>query len=158
MDITDQVIAAAADGSTELELFRNLYLLGLVRLNMVDDPSYTFADLCGDTYNPEVNTDIDPAQLAKEKAAFRRRVNREGVHGVLLEVRTSPAAEWEGVPGNVVDSIWGFVGLDFLGSGYEGDMIQAAIDWAADNVAPGYIRRCADLVEKLFNVLSEKGV
>jgi hypothetical protein len=153
MDITQEVFRAVSDGSGRMELFRNMYELGFVRLAMHDDPTFTFADLCGDCYSPEVNPDIPAEQLAKEKAAFRRRVNREGVHGVCVEVRENPQSEWGQVGGNVVDSIWGFVGLDFIGSGYEMDLINTAADWALENVNLAFVERvvaCAKLQAQLI--------
>ena len=68
---------------------------------------YTMEDLKGDSYNPQVNSDIDPAVLKAEELAFEELVNREGVYGYTLEY-------WDATP-NVgwkhVDSCWGFVGM-----------------------------------------------
>lgn len=158
MDITEKVLAAVADGSGHLAIFRDLYLLGLVRIRLERDTTNNFQDLCGDCYSPTANPEIDPAQLKREKDNFRRRVNREGVHGAIIEVRQFPNEEWADLPGDSVSSIWGFVGFDFIGSGYEADMIRAAVDWAKDNVAPEIFVKRAELIRELFQHLAEAGV
>lgn len=80
-----------------------------------EDLDYTFADACGDTYNPAANPDIDPAQLKKEQIAFKRRFNKERVWGVGLSISGKP---------DYSTFIWGFVGDDFTGSGYDVELIE----------------------------------
>ena len=82
---------------TENKSYRILELL---------DECFNVDDLMGDTYNPEVNADIAPDLLARDKAKFIRQVNEEGVFGYVLE-------KWNPAPGvgyEHVDSCFGFVG------------------------------------------------
>lgn len=134
-DVTSCILAANdvehADSVQKLAYYHHL---GLFRVRAVPDEDYTFADLCGDTYNPEACPDIPAAQLAKEKKAFRSRVSRQGVWGFILEVRGSSAVAW-GVPGESLDSMWGFVGADFVGSGYDHDFLVTALDWLEEHKA-----------------------
>jgi hypothetical protein len=125
-DITRAVLLANT-GEYPVNTLAYYHKLGLFRIRAVADPSYRFEDLCGDTYKPEANPDIDPKQLAREKATFRSRVNRMGVWGVLVEVRPSREIEWRDLGPEALDSIWGFVGGDFIGSGYDGDLLSEAM-------------------------------
>jgi hypothetical protein len=132
-DVTACILAANdaehADSTQRLAYYHHL---GLFRIRAEPDTDYSFADLCGDTYNPEACPDIPPAQLAREKATFRSRVSRQGVWGFVLEVRKSSADAW-GVPGEHLDSLWGNVGADFVGSGYDHDFLVNALDWLEEN-------------------------
>lgn len=87
----------------------------------IKDSDYSFTDLCGDTYCPEVNNDIDPAQLKREKEAFVRRVKKEGVYGCGLALN-----------GDLIHAfmVWGFVGNDYLGSGYDSEHLSELLDRA----------------------------
>lgn len=80
----------------------------------VKDEHYRLDDLLGDTYDPEVNFDIAPDQLKKERAKEVRRIREKGVWGCGLALN--------GVPlyGSFV---WGFVGDDYIGSGYDQEII-----------------------------------
>lgn len=76
------------------------------RILEIPDHDACMEDLKGDTYNPKVNPDIDPAKLAEEERHFEDLVNREGVYGYVLE-------RWNPEPGKGyehIDSCWGFVG------------------------------------------------
>ena len=126
MNITNKVLNSKTVTLEPREVVRvdAAIALGLLEIVMVDDPDYDFENLCGDTYNPDVNPDINPEQLNKEKHEFKRRVNREGVFGVVLKCRSLPSSEW-----TEIETIWGFVGEDFIGSGYDNDFINTAHDW-----------------------------
>jgi hypothetical protein len=100
------------------------FTLGLFRIVLVDDETYNFNDLCGDMFNPEAHPDIDPTVLARQKRAYRARVTREGVYGAVMQVRNTPTGEWVDI-----ESIWGNVGEDFIGSGYDIDFLSCADDW-----------------------------
>lgn len=76
------------------------------RIIEILDDIFTMSDLEGDTYNPEINTDISAEQLLKEQRAFRSKVTNEGVWGYVLE-KWNPAI---GVGWEHVDSCFGFVG------------------------------------------------
>lgn len=116
-DITKATLAAASAGADLWAFFH----LGLLKIEQVEDSLTTFADLCGDCFCPLTNPDIDPAELARQKRAYRARVARQGIHGAVLFTRARPCAEWV-----ESDSIFGFVGSDFIGSGYDGDFLASA--------------------------------
>lgn len=62
--------------------------------------------LKGDTFNPALNPDIDPKQLAREERAFETKVEEEGTYGYVLEAwNPKVGMGWEHI-----DSCWGFVG------------------------------------------------
>lgn len=132
-DVTSCILAANdvehADSTQRLAYYHHL---GLFRIRAMPDTDYSFADLCGDCFNPEACPDIPPAKLAREKAAYRSRVSRQGVWGFVLEVRKSSAGAW-GEPGDKLDSLWGNVGADFVGSGYDHDFLVTALEWLEEN-------------------------
>jgi len=125
-DITDKVLS---DSSLDIKRVSAAYKLGLFRVVLVEDDTYSFEELCGDVYSPEANPDVDVTVLARQKRAFRARVNKDGVYGSVAQVRETPLDEWV-----VIESIWGFVGDDFIGSGYESDFINAASEWLFTNL------------------------
>ena len=84
-----------------------------------DDTGYSVDDC--DTYSPECHPEIKPEIIAREREAEIDRVNQDGVWGYVAEFWTGD--DWENV-----DSIWGFVGNDFETSGYEPDLMRAALD------------------------------
>lgn len=140
-DITRQVLLANANGPAVNPLVV-YWRLGLLRFRAIEDHNWSFEDLCGDTYNPQANPDIPLAQLKKEKEAFRSRVRNWGVWGVAVEVRANSLAAWRQPDEQEPSAIWGFVGGDFVGSGYEPHMMQLAYDWLAHN--------CNDTLWRLF--------
>ena len=97
--------------------FTRLEDLGLVRFEVLPDECSELADLEGDVYNPEANLDIDPAELAQQRKEFVRRIERDGVWGVLGSYRLGVDAPW-----CRADSVWGFVGEEWKGSGYDADV------------------------------------
>jgi hypothetical protein len=125
-DITLLVLNKAATVATgdDMTAVTAGYQLGVFRIMMVVDDTYTFEHLCGDVYNPEANPDINPTVLARQKRAFRARVNREGVFGAVMQCRDTPTGEWVDV-----ESGWGYVGDDFIGSGYDIDYLACGDDW-----------------------------
>lgn len=67
---------------------------------------YLIDDLLGDSYDSEVNTDIDPKKLEIEKNAYLKFIEDQGVFGYKLEIwNPEPDQGWE-----YVNSCWGFVG------------------------------------------------
>lgn len=121
-DITTKVLQSV----TGINILRATaaHTLGLFRIVLVEDDHFNFEDLCGDCYNPEANPDIEVTTLARQKRAFRARVNSQGVYGAVLQVRAMPTAEWINI-----ESLWGLVGMDFVGSGYEGEFVHQANEW-----------------------------
>lgn len=69
------------------------------------DPYYDLDDLKGDSFNPEVNSDIDQDTLKNEELIFETLVENEGVFGYILERKCPACGSWEHL-----DSCWGFVG------------------------------------------------
>jgi hypothetical protein len=108
--------------------------LGLCRIVMIQDDDYNFEDLCGDCYKPEACPDIEVTTLARQKRAFRARVNREGVWGVILQCRPDPTCEWVDV-----ESVWGLVGKDFFESGYDSEFVKLADQWLMEKVDFDYM-------------------
>lgn len=94
---------------------------GSVRLRIVADDCCNFDDLEGDTFDPDVNSDVPRARLEREQKEFREKVNRDGVWGVIGEYFNGK--EWVHV-----DSCFGFVGEDWKESGYDIDIMRATID------------------------------
>lgn len=76
------------------------------RILEVQEEYYEFEDLCGDMYNPKVNTGISPETLAREKEEFRQECEREGVWGYVLE-KWNPEI---GIGWEHISSCHGFVG------------------------------------------------
>lgn len=141
VNITAKVLDNATN--TNISRVKAGFALGLVQIIMVEDEHYNFEDLCGDCYNPEANPDIDPEQLKREKRNFRARVNRGGVHGVIIQCRPTPTAEWVSV-----ESCWGYVGMEFVGSGTDNDFIEEASEWL-------YVHADLKAIQSAFNELSK---
>jgi len=96
----------------------------LVRLEIVPDESYYSPDdLFGDTFNPDVNDDIDPERLAKEEQEAIERANRDGIWGIVGKFKCNcncPRCDgW-----HTSDSVWGFIGDDWKDSGYDIDVMH----------------------------------
>lgn len=76
------------------------------RIREVLDMVTTFDDLCGDSFKPECNPDIDADDLARDLAKFKQRWLYEGTFGYILERwNPEPSVGYEHV-----DSCYGFVG------------------------------------------------
>jgi hypothetical protein len=77
----------------------------MYRIIEVMDDDISLDDLKGDSFNSELNTDLDREQLKIEEKQFEELVNNEGVYGYILE-------KWNSLPGmgyEHVDSCFGFV-------------------------------------------------
>jgi hypothetical protein len=107
-----------------------------VRLRYAPDESACLEDLEGDCFNPKVNPDIQASRLERERKAFVERVEREGVFGIIAEYWCEVSQSWKDC-----DSVWGFIGDDLHGNGYDSDLKRAALnarlrsvlDWRAIN-------------------------
>jgi len=79
------------------------------------------------------DVDLDPATVLdfdgtpRERQAVAKRADAVGVWGLVAEARCPHCESW-----HVVDSCWGFVGEDYLDSGYDSDLMRAAIDAVDD--------------------------
>lgn len=117
-DIARQLIRS---GRKEVgEKIMNAWMDDEIVIEQVADSHFDMENLKGDCYNPEVNHDIPKDRLAREEAAFEARVEAEGVWGIVGYVK-------DGNNLDMVDSCFGFVGRDFLGSGYDVDIANAVL-------------------------------
>lgn len=89
---------------------------GLVEIIKERDETFSFADHAGESFSHEANPDLNPINLKKDEKRERARFNRLGAFFYTLVVM-----------GEDIDSIGGFVGNDFYGSGYDKDFYSKAI-------------------------------
>jgi len=96
-----------------LARFRAAETAGLVRLRWAPDECCNLADLEGDTFDEPLNAATVPGgvrTIRAEREAFHRRIDREGVWGLIGEYRVRPDGAW-----SRAESVWGFVGQDSYG-------------------------------------------
>jgi hypothetical protein len=98
-------IWAGSRARSEGRVMRIIYETKDYRITERADEHVSVEDLKGDVFNPKVNPEMDPTQLAAEERAFEELVAREGVYGYALERRCGECGAWQHV-----DSCWGFVG------------------------------------------------
>lgn len=79
-----------------------------VRIRVEPDYDVDLDFLLGDSYNPEVNPDIQPHVLKRQEKEEIDRINREGVYGIIGEYKCHCCGNWQ-----TADSVWGFVGDDW---------------------------------------------
>lgn len=108
--------------------FGQLVRDGLASITKTEDDFLSFADHAGDVYCPDTNSDIEPAELKRQERCERARMNRQGawIHSLIVQ-------------GEEEDSIGGFVGDDFYGSGYDHEFYQVALKQVAVSL-PDYIK------------------
>ena len=121
-------------------VFGRLEEQGYVRMHSyLDDEGMSFADLTGDCYDPDVNSNINASLLKKQENQERERVNSEGVwvHETLwrLDKDRLRDSDFESTT-----SIGGFIGDDFDESGYSEDLKNEALDELARAVGAPTIR------------------
>lgn len=97
---------------------------GRVRIVEHADEHCDLDDLFGDSFDSQVNPEIKAKILERERAAEIDRIQRDGVWGYVSEY-------WDGNEWQHADSVWGFIGDDFNGSGYDTDLMCAAMDGLA---------------------------
>ena len=102
--------------------------MGDVRLRIVADSDIDLDNLFGDTYNPDVNTDIPASRLEREREKEIERVNRDGVWGV--QAQYFDGHRWE-----TAESCYGFIGDDWKGASWEIEAMEYAMDSADKYVA-----------------------
>jgi hypothetical protein len=95
-----------------------------VRLLIQPDNDADLEFLEGDCFNPEVNK-INPETLKRQEKEFIDKINRDGVWGIVSEVKCLCCGEW-----TQADSCWGFVGDDWKESGCDLDVKAAALEKA----------------------------
>jgi hypothetical protein len=92
-----------------------------IRMIVVVDNDYDIENLKGDSYNPEVNPDIDIDLLKRGEEEFEDRVSEEGVCGIISQFKCPCCGSWMDA-----DSVFGIVGDDWTESGYDTDLINSA--------------------------------
>jgi len=125
-------------------VFDRLDDAGYVYIDRQDD-DLGIDDLFGDCFDPNVNSDINPNVLKKQRAAAIDRASREGLWIMVAKAKKDDSNYdgWE-----ETDSIGGFVGDDFYGSGYEEQMYLSAMDYIADSVGAQRYEDCTDVVRE----------
>lgn len=116
LDITIEVFkkhGVKPGGVCASEAFKRFWNDGW-KIVLVEDRHYRLEDLEGDTYKPELHAPIPKDQILKERRAFRRKVSEEGVWGMGIAVDGKP---------QYGTFVWGFVGKEGIGSGYDIEMI-----------------------------------
>lgn len=102
---------------------------GFVRIVEFPEEGLTVKDLEGDMFNPEANPDINPNILKRERADYIAMIEREGIWLYVAEF-------WNGSEWEQADTIGGFEGWDsFHGSGYDADLMRAAIEGHEKTIA-----------------------
>lgn len=113
--------AANWDRATTQIAFEAAEAAGLVRLRVEPDVFCTLEGLEGDMFTPDVWPHVSDRTRGEARAAFRDKVNREGVWHVAGEY-------FDGETWQFADSCGGFVGDDWQGSGYDTDIQRATLD------------------------------
>lgn len=117
-----------------------LHLKGLVEIDVEYD-HLSIPELFGDLYD-ECQASAVPGGMrtinAQKKAAYKR-LDEEGQW--VYSARVRDMADLDGW--HDADSIGGFVGDDFIGSGYLPDMQVASLDHIADQVGAPKWRECS---------------
>lgn len=103
--------------------FKRLERLGLVSFGPVDDPDVDLDNLFGDTFNPACHPEIPREQIERERQEEINRAERMGVVGIVGSYSLTAEA-----PYMQADSVWGFIGDDYKGSGYDADVRSATIE------------------------------
>jgi hypothetical protein len=110
----------ALEAARNLSIWEFARAAGLVKLEVAEDTSSTMDDLKGETFCPKVNPGIHPDRLKHEEQCFERRVEQDGVSGLVGKY-------WDGRRWVIADSCWGFVGDDWKDSGYDQDIRAATL-------------------------------
>lgn len=113
----DQHLERWQNLASNYAIFEQLKRDDLADIQKAIDEHYTFEDSIGDCFCHITNPDIDPKELKRQKINARSRFNRLGAYDMTLVI--------DGIQS---DSIGGFVGNDFYGSGYDTDFYKIAID------------------------------
>jgi len=104
-------------------VWRDLEAAGKVKMDVVPDDDIDLDNILGDVFDPETNPEVKPSVLAEQRQAEIDRINRDGVWGIVGYYRSPTTHEWM-----QADSTWGFIGSDWNGSGYDVDVMEAAIN------------------------------
>lgn len=115
-----------------LEAFRVAEEADLVKLETECEFDY-YDDSYVDTWG------LSPARVKRIKTGLAERIEREGHWIVVTYARAHTSDEW-----SAVDSVGGFIGQDYLDSGYDTDLRQASLT------------RLEELRQEAANVLAER--
>ena len=91
-----------------------------VRIVAAADDCQSLDNLFGDTFSAKCNPEIKLEILERERQAEIDRINRDGVWFMVAEY-------WNGREWEHADSMGGFIGNDFTGSGYDTDLKAEAM-------------------------------
>ena len=132
--------------AASLAMFNILRNDGLAAVEVHKDQYATFSDVVGYMFDPEVNDNLDPKDLKREERNYRALVNRRGIWWVQLVA-----------DGNELDSIGGFVGDDFWGSGYDVDFANEALDFLVADHSEyiEHLRSAMDRIEKRWRLYND---
>lgn len=92
-----------------------------IRIVVSADYCMSWEDIVGESFCPKANPDIKPEILEREEKEYLEKVNRDGVWFYDAQI-------WNGYEWESVASIGGFVGDDFIGSNYDDDLMESAMD------------------------------
>lgn len=98
--------------------FKGELVVGCVALRVVQDQHNAWDP--GDMYNPKANPDIPPKKLQAQYEAEKKRVEGEGMTGIIGEY-------WDGNHWKHADSCFGFVGEDWIDSGCDTDIKRVTL-------------------------------
>jgi len=90
--------------------FEELQQMGLLRFRIVPDETF-YDDSYVDTW------EISESDKIKAKKEIRERIEEEGVWGIAVDKKCSECGQWD-----EVDSVYGFIGNEYEGSGYDIDV------------------------------------
>jgi len=107
--------------------FQQLNREGIAKIKKEVDEYMSFDDIKGDCYDPDINSGIKKSELQRQERNERARFNRNGVHLMTLKCL-----------GDDIESIGGFIGNDFYGSGYDDDFYSAAMQLVKENHSDYY--------------------
>lgn len=124
--LKEQVSTGYVKSGDDVEAVALAIRQGKIRLNRQTDSQACFDDLAGDCFNPDANPSVDAEQLKQEAKEFRERISEFGAWVMISEYWTG--REWESLFDIDGNAIGGFVGDDFFGSGYELQVMEAAME------------------------------
>lgn len=99
---------------------------GLVVIEIVPDNDWDVDNMCGDTFNPDINTDISPERLEFEKSQYLEKIRDDGVFGVTLKMFTGGHYE-------TIDSLWGIDSYAYADTEVRKEMEATAVAYAIEH-------------------------
>jgi len=90
--------------------FEELQQMGMLRFRVVPDETF-YDDSYIDTW------EISESDKIKAKKEISEKIEEEGVWGIVVDKKCSECGQWD-----EVDSVYGFIGNEYEGSGYDVDV------------------------------------